>query len=354
MKTVQCPRCRQENAASAAFCSVCGMQLPVQPAAGAQTQAAQPQYRPAPSQPQGAYLQEPAQQQWQGAPGTYPQTYGQAPYGGYAPQTAQPMTKEGAKAQTFEALRIRAQTDRVLSPILILLPIAAIIVTIIIAIVAFIIAFPSVNWVTDPQAAQKAADAAWWGIIITIAGSIVAEIIIAILIYMLIERRNQHFRRESMLRHGMLGYLKARTDEKGISQLVAADIASMQSVTAEADARDDQKSALLYVILTIIPVVGFFISLYILYFLTKDPQEHDRRWQFFASTAQRVGSQAGMVTVMPSWKALEQRNFVLYFILAIVTFGIFLIYWYYTLFRDLNEHFRAQWQFEDSFAAAMT
>jgi len=263
------------------------------------------------------------------------------------------VTKEGAKAQTFEALRARVQTDRILSPILILLPIAAILLTIIIAVVAFIIAFPSINW-TDPQAAQKASNAAWWGIIITIAGSIVAEVIIAILIYMLIERRNQHFRRESMLRHGMLGYLKARTDERGVAQAVAADIASMQSVTAEADARDDQKSALLYVILTIIPIVGFFISLYILYFLTKDPQEHDRRWQFFASTAQRVGSQAGMVTVMPSWKALEQRNFVLYFILAIVTFGIFLIYWYYTLFRDLNEHFRAQWQFEDSFAAAMT
>jgi hypothetical protein len=36
-----------------------------------------------------------------------------------------------------------------------------------------------------------------------------------------------------------------------------------------------------------------------------------------------------------------------------LTGGLFLIYWYYVLIKDLNEHFRAQWQFEDQIATQM-
>ena len=56
----------------------------------------------------------------------------------------------------------------------------------------------------------------------------------------------------------------------------------------------------------------------------------------------------GKVVVNPSWKALPSRSFVLYFILSIVTLGIFEFYWSYVLIKDFNEHFKAQWQFEDS------
>jgi hypothetical protein len=60
-----------------------------------------------------------------------------------------------------------------------------------------------------------------------------------------------------------------------------------------------------------------------------------------------------MTVILPSWKTLPERSFFIYLILTLLTCGLFLIYWYYVLIKDLNDHFGAQWQFEDQIAAQM-
>lgn len=45
--------------------------------------------------------------------------------------------------------------------------------------------------------------------------------------------------------------------------------------------------------------------------------------------------------------ALPNRSFAVYLILTIVTLGLFSLYWLYTLIKDPNDHFQNQWQFED-------
>jgi len=47
----------------------------------------------------------------------------------------------------------------------------------------------------------------------------------------------------------------------------------------------------------------------------------------------------GKVVVNPSYKALPSGSFVLYYILSIITLGLFEFYWYYVLTKDFNEHF---------------
>lgn len=103
-----------------------------------------------------------------------------------------------------------------------------------------------------------------------------------------------------------------------------------------------------------IPFGNIFASPYVLYFLTRYPYEHDSRWQSFTQQAQSAGSKLGMVVVSPLWNRLERRSFALYFILTLITFGLFGIYWLYALLKDPNEHFLNQRQFEDNFVAALT
>jgi len=48
---------------------------------------------------------------------------------------------------------------------------------------------------------------------------------------------------------------------------------------------------------------------------------------------------------------IPDRSFVLYFILSIITVGIFSVYWIYVLLTDPNSHFRQQALIEDTVVA---
>jgi len=112
-----------------------------------------------------------------------------------------------------------------------------------------------------------------------------------------------------------------------------------------------EKSAVVWIVLSII-TLGI-LGIYVLYFLTKDPPNHDHRQLSFMQQAQSAASKLGMTVVVPTWKSLPDRSFFLYFILTIVTAGLFGIYWYYVLFKDFNEHFKAQWVFEDQLVSTI-
>ena len=240
------------------------------------------------------------------------------------------MGLEAARAQIQESVRARPQTDQILSTAWILVPVLAVILGVSLAIAGFFI---------DPTL----------GLVLIIPAIFVPAIIFAILLYYLINRMNEHFKRESGLRRGIIQYLRVRAEQEGKGPSIASELATMQTVHAEADANDDEKSALLW---TILAIVVPFVGLYVLYFLTKYPYHHDARWRAFSQQVQAAGSKLGLVLVAPSWKAIEKRSFFVYFILTAIT-GFFAIYWYYVLIKDPNEHFRVQAQFEDVFLFAI-
>ena len=51
---------------------------------------------------------------------------------------------------------------------------------------------------------------------------------------------------------------------------------------------------------------------------------------------------------------IPDRSFILYFILGLVTAGIFYIYWIYVLLEDPNNHFRQQAMIEDTIISQVT
>jgi hypothetical protein len=237
---------------------------------------------------------------------------------------------ETHKATILEAVRMRGETDRIVSPLWMLSPLLGIVIFSVFAIVGFVLGLPF---------------GATVGLIIL--GVFVAIIISAYPLYLLIKRRSAHFRRDAMLRGGIIEYVKARVASQKVD--ISSEMATMNVVHSESLGEEREKSAVMW---TILSVIIPFIVIYVWYFLTKDPSNHDHRQLAFMQQAQSAASKLGITMVVATWKSLPDRSFFLYFILTIIT-GLFAIYWYYVVFKDFNEHFKAQWIFEDQLVSTI-
>ncbi len=181
--------------------------------------------------------------------------------------------------------------------------------------------------------------------------AIVAGIIYIIIDHKLLERNAEHGRRERMLREGIIEYITLKARERGMEQALAPQIATMNGIHAESNAEEMNQHNWLALLL-LIPGVNIIIGLYILYILTQYDVKHNQRWYAFAQQTQYAGQALGMTIMFPSWKSTPQRSFVVYLIVTLL-FSLFLIYWYYVLIKDMNEHYKAQWQFEDQLMSSL-
>ncbi len=187
------------------------------------------------------------------------------------------------------------------------------------------------------------------GAILGFIGALIVLVILAILpAYKLITRRNGHFRRDRMLREGLINYVRGLAAERGIEAKMSTELATMMSIHSESNGEEDEKSAFLWIILTIISFG--LLGIYVYYFLTKDPHNHDARQLAFNQQVQSAFSKFEKTVVFPFWKSLPGRSFFLYLVLTWVT-GLFALYWNYVLITDFNDHFKAQWQVEDQLLA---
>jgi hypothetical protein len=237
---------------------------------------------------------------------------------------------ETHKATILEAVRIRGETDRIVSPLWMLAPLLGIVVSIVMLILGLLI---------SPEAM----------LLFTFAGFIIAIVISVYPLYLLIKRRSAHFRRDASLRSGIIEYLKARAVSQKVE--ISSEVATMNVVHSESLGEEREKSAVVWIVLSIV-TLGI-LGLYVLYFLTKDPPNHDHRQISFMQQAQSAASKLGMTVVVPTWKSLPDRSFFLYLVLDFFTVGLFGIYWDYVLFKDFNEHFKAQWIFEDQLVSTI-
>ncbi len=225
---------------------------------------------------------------------------------------------------------MRQRTDRILSPAWILIPLIGIVA-------AFVGILATVSLHT--------------GFGLALPLDFVGLILEFLFWYFLISRRNNHFARDVSVRQGLIEYLGQSFAAMGRSNEISTELATMNAIHGEANAEEREKSAVLWIVLSII-TLGI-AGLYVLYFLTKDPYKHDRRQQSFMQQVQQGFSKLGKPVVNPSWNALPDRSYIVYLIVDIITLGLFGFYWYYVLIKDMNGHFKNQWQLEDSLLAVM-
>lgn len=289
--TSRCPKCNALAQPGTRYCANCGNDLSVPQAAPAPMAGAQPA------------------QNWQAS--------------------------EQAKQRIMETISQRGHTDEMIPEWWVLLPILVVLLSVGVSIIGFFYA---------PFAS----------IFVTIGASIVSAIIILLLIYKLLKRHNLHLAREATLRRSIIDFFRFKGEEKGAGNQVYQYTQAMEGIDREGLAVEKPQDALLWTILCIIPIINYVAYILIAYWLTNFSPGHDRRFFAFAQNTQYAGNQVGMQNLMPPvWRPVPERSFILYIVLTIVTFGLFAIYWVYVLIKDLNEHFKNEWEFEDALVAQM-
>jgi hypothetical protein len=191
------------------------------------------------------------------------------------------------------------------------------------------------------------------GFSIMIIGGILAVVLVGVLIYKLLNRRNEHMVREAMLRRGLIDLFRQTAVDQGTTAQTGPYLQAMEAFDHESLTREEQQSPLLWTILCFIPIVNIVAIILTLYWLTEFTPGHDRRMYGFIQNANLAAGQTGMEPLLPpGWKGVPDRSFVLYLIVTILL-SVFAIYWFYVLIKDLNDHFDNEWMFEDLLMAEL-
>jgi MFS family permease len=241
-----------------------------------------------------------------------------------------------AKQRIVDAVSGRQYTDDIIPEYWVVLPILAslvgVVVWVALAIIGFIV-----------------------GSLIVFLVGLVAQVLVLYLIYRLLKRHNLHMAREASFRRAVIDYFRQKADEKGMTQQAYPYIAAMESIDREGLGSEKPQDATLWTILCIIPIIYIVAYILIGYWLTTFPPGHDRRFFAFAQNAQYLGGMLGTrIDLPPVWRPVPERSFLLYIVLTIITLGLFAIYWVWVLIRDLNDHFRNEWEFEDRLIGALS
>lgn len=269
---------------------------------------------------------------------------------------------DGAKQQLMAAINARNVTDENIGNGWIVIPIITYIAGMVAILIFFtgtvldiiqeIIANPYYTTPTDEILARLNLI-----ILIDIVWSILSYALFAILAYKLMNRHNEHSERESHLRMGILSFLRAAAGSPEKEAIISTEIATMNMLHSEASSEEPRRMPVLWAL-----VIGFLwvpglnfilmiVSAYMFYFLTKENWQHDRRFHDFMAQAYSALYKLGYsYAPVAGVKRLERRSFILYLVLSIITGGLFVLYWWYALVKDPNEHYRQQWHVEDHLA----
>lgn len=238
------------------------------------------------------------------------------------------------------------ESDYEMSPAWILVPL----IPIVGLIVFFTVLFGTLFTLSGPSPAGGLFVALFGLLIFFQIVGLIAGIVYAYMLYKLVNRRNKHFQRQLFLYDDLANLAKELATKKGVD--ISLSLNNMQRTNQEARFEETEKSAALWAIVT------FFIgitAIYVYYFLMRDFYKHERREDMFIEDLNRSLMAAGITVNLPRRTLpIPDRSFVLYFILSIITLGIFSIYWLYVLLTDPNSHFRQQALTEDTIIQQVT
>ena len=244
--------------------------------------------------------------------------------------------------------RMRFETDSEMSAGWVAIPLLSIGAAISYFIAYFFYFIPLVFTIQTNPAAQFAVIGGFFAILgIIILVLIASAIVFTVMTYKLVKRRNTHFNRQSFLYEDLTNLVKEVASKKGVD--VSLPVNNLDRTLREARIEETEKSAALWAILSLI--TGLAV-LYVYYFLMKDFFKHERREDAFIEDLNRALAATGVSVNLPRRAyPIPDRSFVLYFILSIITVGIFSVYWIYVLLTDPNSHFRQQALIEDTVVA---
>ena len=199
----------------------------------------------------------------------------------------------------------------------------------------------------------------------------VLNIAIAYMIYKLVQRRNAHFLHQTLLYDDLTSAAEELVATKGAQMGARLSLNNLDRTAREARVYEPEKSAVLWVMLTLagtsLPTAALLATstgtsllpllavLYVYYFLMRDFYRHERREDQFIRDLLGAFAASGLNVSLPYRNPpLPERSLALYLVLSIVTVGFFWVYWVYVLLNDPNNHFRQQMLIEDTIMAQLS
>jgi len=283
-----------------------------------------------------------------------------------------------AKQNVLYSIRARDETDLPVSRWWVVVPSLMIVVYFVLA--AYVVA--GFQEETDTRS-----DFVWLamasGISTTMLG--ITVILFAVLAYTLLDRQNNHCKREEQLRLSLVQYLVMASGPSSAST-ISSQVGAMTDLHRRAVSEEKRRSPLawfLIVFLTPILLAGAFsavlftltyldvlgnwsgVSFILFYplgaalpqlvFLFKiGLNDHDVRLREFGEHLNKavalIGSEAGASYSSAS----KKRPTVVFLVLSFLTLGLFILAWWYMAVRDFDRHLSNQREFENKIAAAMT
>ena len=166
--------------------------------------------------------------------------------------------------------------------------------------------------------------------------------------YKLIERRHLHAQRKLAFQSYLWHALNARAESLGKKEEVAEGLDNLSRIYQQMETfeRRNKREPVLWMLLRLVfGVVGAYIN----HFLNKDLRFYDEWESSFAANAEWVMSRLGYPVALPQRsKPVRDRSTGLYVLLSIITFGLFAMYWRYTVMNDGNGHFDDDAAMEDA------
>jgi Domain of unknown function (DUF4234) len=239
---------------------------------------------------------------------------------------------------------MRTRTDRRVSPAWLLIPVGVVAVVLSYFVYIFVAIELAVQNPGSPPSTAFGPVLAGTGTLFAVLA--ILEIAWLYFIYVLIKRRNQHFTRHQRFVGDLVSVLREAGAKKGVN--LEPILTSMDFSNRTAQIEESEKSAVLWTLLIIVPFVGAFVGLYDYYFLMKDFYKHERREDGVRQDTERALTALGVQFVFHRDEPVPNRSFAIYFIVTLVTFGLFGFYWVYTLIKDPNNHFAGHALYEGS------
>ncbi len=284
-----------------------------------------------------------------------------------------------------KAIGYRQSSDVIIEPLWAVVPLILTIVGAVAGFAAFVAQFPSANEYSSWTAGDALSSMRAFFMIL-ILFSVASAAVLASITYRLVKRRSDHSSREQHVRMALVKLVKSAAWSRERSNSVFPELGIMEQDSGQQRSRDPLTWSLavalggvatigllplffvsdpevqigvilLAIMLTaLVGLVSSILMYYMFYWLGKDIKEHDTRWNIFNFNARNALSKLGFPSPTTSRygnSQLPERSFVLYFVLTIF-FSPFIYYWWYALIKDPNEHFRAQWQFEDDLLSTIS
>jgi len=215
---------------------------------------------------------------------------------------------------------------------------------------SFIIVLSTVATPGTSAAAAATALATFFGFLfLFFAALFLVSILVVIMIFFLVRRRNNHFNRQILLCEDLVTAAKELASRRNVDVSVLFN--NLDRSVREARLEELEKNATLWALVGLVP----FGQWYSYYFLMKDFYRHERREDLFVQDFLRTLYQLGIPINLPYRSPpIPDRSFALYFVINLITGGIFGIYWVYVLVSDPNNHFRQQMMIEDTIMAQVS